>query len=371
MNGSSFFLRRMVGGSVLAMIIFAAQLPALAQIILSPAQGRLWQAWSKDESQWTALRKSTDFYGNVSARKKVAAQAIVVLRNLLGDLHRLQKVPAFARFKATFDMHEILATATLALLGDKSSLEKIAKGVKSAVPANRARALVEQSALQWWQASQNLPKQYAVINGLWRFDPKLMSHQLILALSVVARRGSATPELQRDLQSTALWVAMPPATPGRADNLQSCRITDREAGHPFHLYGATLNGGVFSTFINKGKPAVIDFWATWCPWCVKGLPELAAIYAKYHPKGLEMVSVSQDANLLTVRRFLAQHPQMKWPQLYRKTGFYVAHGRSLPIATSFLPTTVIVNRRGIIVDIITGYAKGAVAADVKYLFRKK
>lgn len=40
----------------------------------------------------------------------------------------------------------------------------------------------------------------------------------------------------------------------------------------------------------KGKHVVIDFWGTWCPWCVKGIPEMKASYEKYSDK-LEIVSV--------------------------------------------------------------------------------
>jgi cytochrome c biogenesis protein CcmG/thiol:disulfide interchange protein DsbE len=42
----------------------------------------------------------------------------------------------------------------------------------------------------------------------------------------------------------------------------------------------------------KGKPLVLHFWATWCPYCKKLQPGLDALYQKYQPQGLEMLSVS-------------------------------------------------------------------------------
>ena len=56
----------------------------------------------------------------------------------------------------------------------------------------------------------------------------------------------------------------------------------------------------------KGKLLMIDFWATWCPPCRAELPNLLAVYKEYHPKGLEVLSVSLD------------YPQEISPDAYRK-----------------------------------------------------
>ena len=44
----------------------------------------------------------------------------------------------------------------------------------------------------------------------------------------------------------------------------------------------------------SGKALMIDFWATWCPPCRAELPNLLRVYQEFHPKGLEIVSVSLD-----------------------------------------------------------------------------
>lgn len=51
-----------------------------------------------------------------------------------------------------------------------------------------------------------------------------------------------------------------------------------------------VNGKDLSLSDLKGKHVVIDFWGTWCPWCVKGIPEMKASYEKYSDK-LEILSV--------------------------------------------------------------------------------
>ena len=41
-----------------------------------------------------------------------------------------------------------------------------------------------------------------------------------------------------------------------------------------------------------GKPLVIHFWATWCPYCKKLQPGLEKLYQKYQADGLQMIAVS-------------------------------------------------------------------------------
>ncbi len=44
----------------------------------------------------------------------------------------------------------------------------------------------------------------------------------------------------------------------------------------------------------KGTVAVVNFWATWCPPCVKETPELIEFYNKHHGKGVTFLSLSVD-----------------------------------------------------------------------------
>mgnify|MGYP002620772053 CR=1 FL=1 len=40
----------------------------------------------------------------------------------------------------------------------------------------------------------------------------------------------------------------------------------------------------------RGKHLIIDFWGSWCVWCIKGMPEMKKYYDKYSDK-LEILSV--------------------------------------------------------------------------------
>lgn len=45
----------------------------------------------------------------------------------------------------------------------------------------------------------------------------------------------------------------------------------------------------------KGKVVILDFWATWCPPCRKGVPDLVELKKEYKDKGVEIVGISLDA----------------------------------------------------------------------------
>ncbi len=51
-----------------------------------------------------------------------------------------------------------------------------------------------------------------------------------------------------------------------------------------------INGKTFTLSSLRGKIVVIDFWGSWCGWCIKGMPEMKKYYEKYKGK-LEIVGV--------------------------------------------------------------------------------
>ena len=57
----------------------------------------------------------------------------------------------------------------------------------------------------------------------------------------------------------------------------------------------------------RGRPLLINFWATWCPPCVEELPLLDAFYRENAPKGWQVVGIAVD-KLAPVQSFLARQP---------------------------------------------------------------
>jgi cytochrome c biogenesis protein CcmG/thiol:disulfide interchange protein DsbE len=55
------------------------------------------------------------------------------------------------------------------------------------------------------------------------------------------------------------------------------------------LDGKTWNSSEF-----KGKPLIVDFWATWCNTCKETIPKLAELQDKFKVKGLTVIGISVD-----------------------------------------------------------------------------
>ena len=52
----------------------------------------------------------------------------------------------------------------------------------------------------------------------------------------------------------------------------------------------TIDGGQLTLSSLRGKYVVIDFWGSWCGWCIKGMPDMKKYYEKYAGK-FEIVGV--------------------------------------------------------------------------------
>jgi uncharacterized protein (TIGR03435 family) len=61
------------------------------------------------------------------------------------------------------------------------------------------------------------------------------------------------------------------------------------------------NVGPAPTFASlKGKPILLEFWGTWCGYCIKALPHLEKLHTKFAPRGVQFFSVTDEREKLVV-----------------------------------------------------------------------
>lgn len=82
-----------------------------------------------------------------------------------------------------------------------------------------------------------------------------------------------------------------------------------------------LDGSKLSNEDLKGHWTLIDFWATWCGPCVGEMPNLQKAWEKFHPEGLEILSLSLDKSTEDLAKFREDKWKMPWKHAFLEGGF--------------------------------------------------
>ena len=79
-----------------------------------------------------------------------------------------------------------------------------------------------------------------------------------------------------------LWLCLLIASTARATEVPDFNLPT-PSGKRVKLYA----------LLEKG-PVLLDFWATWCKPCIKAMPKLEEIHAKYADRGLTVLGINED-----------------------------------------------------------------------------
>ncbi len=71
----------------------------------------------------------------------------------------------------------------------------------------------------------------------------------------------------------------------------------------------SLDGESFSSESTNGKVVLVEFWATWCPYCKRDAPAVDSLAEEFKDQGLLVLAVDVAESKQTVTRFLAKAPR--------------------------------------------------------------
>ena len=119
-----------------------------------------------------------------------------------------------------------------------------------------------------------------------------------------------------------------------------------EAAPNFELQN--LDGQSISLSSLKGKPVLVNFWATWCGPCVSEMPYLQEIHEDWSDSGLMVLAINWGESASEVEQFLQAH-NLSLPVLL-DTKNVVAPKYGI----RYIPTTFFIDKDGIVRNKVIG-----------------
>ena len=146
------------------------------------------------------------------------------------------------------------------------------------------------------------------------------SRRQLLAGSLVAAAALALPGLARAAHVVKPWPAGRPAP--------ALALTD-------------LDGKVWSLAGLKGRPVLLNFWATWCEPCRAEMPSLELLATRHERAGLAVLAVNYKEAPAAIQHFLELLP-FSLPILLDRDGDAASNW-----TPRVFPTTVLIGRDGV------------------------
>ncbi len=109
-----------------------------------------------------------------------------------------------------------------------------------------------------------------------------------------------------------------------------------------------LGGETLKLKAQRGKPVMVNFWATWCAPCREEMPAMERLYLKHRERGFVLLAVSVDSDASLVKPFLEK----------LKLTFPVTLDAKMDLANSYgvraLPASFLIDRNGYLTALALG-----------------
>jgi len=111
------------------------------------------------------------------------------------------------------------------------------------------------------------------------------------------------------------------------------------------LSGQTISGAAIDPATLKGKPYLVNFWATSCVTCVKEMPDLVAVHQEFQARGYQTIAVAMSYDRSDYIAAFVRDRALPFMVVHDQNGAWAkAYGD-----VAVTPTTFLVDRDGKII----------------------
>jgi thiol-disulfide isomerase/thioredoxin len=132
-----------------------------------------------------------------------------------------------------------------------------------------------------------------------------------------------------------------------------CQANPGQGDVPPDFLGHDRHGDDVRISNYHGKVVIVSFWASWCRYCLKEMPILAAIQKKVGPDHLQVVGVNHNDDLDTFNKIRNRWKDLDVILTYEPGDDHI----SKPYGVDVLPYMVMIGRDGRIAHIHVGYGE--------------
>lgn len=139
----------------------------------------------------------------------------------------------------------------------------------------------------------------------------------------------------------------------RDRQLRSNRKAIESGGEAPDFTLTDIHGNKVSLSSFKGQWVLLDFWATWCRWCIEGFPELEE-FAKEADGKCSVITISVDDHRSTWENYLSTH-NLPWINLWNDPTDHTDSNPKTAYAVESLPTKLLIDPQGKVVKFSIGH----------------
>jgi len=132
-----------------------------------------------------------------------------------------------------------------------------------------------------------------------------------------------------------------------ADAARAQLLKAQMIGKPVDLQFTALDGSAIDLRALRGSIVLVDFWASWCPDCIRDLPAVRRTYQKYKEKGFAVLGISLDKDEQALSNFVAKK-LIPWPQYFDGRGWENQYATKYGVRA--IPEMWLINQRGEVVS---------------------